>query len=182
MSRLILLHKPYGVLCQFTDAAGRATLADLVDVPDVYAAGRLDADSEGLVVLTDDGSLQARIADPRHKLGKTYLAQVDGDIPDAAIERLRRGVPLNDGPTRPAEVERIADPGWPARVPPIRTRRAIPTSWIRLTIREGRNRQVRRMTAAVGHPTLRLIRIAVGPWRLDALAPGAWREGDAHLL
>ena len=107
---------------------------------------------------------------------------VDGDIPEAALERLRRGVPLNDGLTRPAEAERIADPGWPERVPPIRTRRAIPTSWIRLTIREGRNRQVRRMTAAVGHPTLRLIRIAVGPWRLDALAPGAWREGDAHLL
>jgi 23S rRNA pseudouridine2457 synthase len=178
MSRLILLHKPYGVLCQFTDPDGRATLADFVDVPRVYPAGRLDTDSEGLVVLTDDGAQQARIADPRHKLEKRYLVQVDGAIDEAALERLRRGVTLNDGPTLPARAEAVADPGFAPRIPPIRVRRAIPTSWIALTIREGRNRQVRRMTAAVGHPTLRLVRVAVGPWRLDGLAPGAWRDAE----
>jgi 23S rRNA pseudouridine2457 synthase len=178
MSRLILLHKPYGVLCQFTDPDGRATLADFVDVPRVYPAGRLDTDSEGLVVLTDDGVQQARIADPRHTLEKTYLVQVDGAIDEAALERLRRGVTLNDGPTRPARAEAVADPGFAPRIPPIRVRRAIPTSWIALTIREGRNRQVRRMTAAVGHPTLRLVRVAVGPWRLDGLAPGEWRDAE----
>ncbi|MEY4374475.1 MAG: hypothetical protein RL760_641 [Candidatus Eisenbacteria bacterium] len=178
MSRLILLHKPYGVLCQFTDPDGRATLADFVDVPRVYPAGRLDTDSEGLVVLTDDGVQQARIADPRHTLEKTYLVQVDGAIDEAALERLRRGVTLNDGPTRPARAEAVADPGFAPRIPPIRVRRAIPTSWIALTIREGRNRQVRRMTAAVGHPTLRLVRVAVGPWRLDGLAPGEWSDAE----
>jgi len=178
MSRLILLHKPYGVLCQFTDPDGRATLADFVDVPRVYPAGRLDTDSEGLVVLTDDGAQQARIADPRHKLEKTYLVQVDGAIDETALERLRRGVTLNDGPTLPARAEAVADPGFAPRIPPIRVRRAIPTSWIALTIREGRNRQVRRMTAAVGHPTLRLVRVAVGPWRLDGLAPGEWRDAE----
>lgn len=176
MSRVILLHKPHGVLCQFTGELGRRTLASCVDVPGVYPAGRLDTDSEGLVVLTDDGALQARIADPRHKLPKTYLVQVDGTIGQEAIERLRRGVVLSDGPTRPAEARAIPDPGLPPRDPPIRVRRAIPTSWLELTLREGRNRQVRRMTAAVGHPTLRLVRVAVGPWRLDGLAPGAWRE------
>jgi 23S rRNA pseudouridine2457 synthase len=178
MSRLILLHKPYGVLCQFTDPDGRATLADFVDVPRVYPAGRLDTDSEGLVVLTDDGAQQARIADPRHKLEKTYLVQVDGAIDETALERLRRGVTLNDGPTLPARAEAVADPGFAPRIPPIRVRRAIPTSWLALTIREGRNRQVRRMTAAVGHPTLRLVRVAVGPWRLDGLAPGEWRDAE----
>ena len=176
MPRLILLNKPYLVLCQFTDSEGRPTLADYVPVPNVYPAGRLDHDSEGLVLLTDDGRLQSLIADPRHKLPKTYWAQVEG-IPDAeALRRLREGVVLKDGVTRPARVAVMAEPDvWP-RVPPIRERRAIPTTWLSLTISEGRNRQVRRMTAAVGHPTLRLIRWRVGPWTLEGLAPGAWRE------
>jgi 23S rRNA pseudouridine2457 synthase len=178
MTRLILLHKPHGVLCQFTDREARRTLAAFVPVPGVYAAGRLDADSEGLVVLTDDGALQARITDPRHELAKTYWVQVDGDIDERALARLCRGVTLSDGPTRPAHARRLPDPGLPPRDPPVRVRRAIPTSWIELTIREGRNRQVRRMTAAVGHPTLRLVRVAVGPWRLEGLAPGEWREGE----
>jgi 23S rRNA pseudouridine2457 synthase len=181
MARLLLLYKPYAVLCQFTDHDGRPTLADLVDVPGVYAAGRLDADSEGLVVLTDDGKLQARIADPRNRIEKTYWAQVDGDVGEAALEQLRRGVLLNDGRTKPARAERIDEPALPPRVPPIRVRRDIPTSWIELGLREGRNRQVRRMTAAVGHPTLRLVRAAVGPWRLDGLEPGRWREAPATL-
>jgi 23S rRNA pseudouridine2457 synthase len=176
MARLLLLNKPYGVLCQFTDAAGRRTLADHVRVPDVYAAGRLDADSEGLVVLTDDGALQARIADPRHELEKLYWVQVEGDIAEPALAALRRGVPLDGTVTRLARAQRIAEPALPPRVPPIRTRRAIPTSWIELGLHEGRNRQVRRMTASVGHPTLRLVRVAIGPWRLDGLAPGKWRD------
>lgn len=177
MARVILLNKPFRVLCKFTDAAGRPTLADFVPLPGVYPAGRLDADSEGLLVLTDDGALQARIADPRHKLTKVYWAQVEGTPSDDALMRLARGVVLADGPTRPAEVRRLeGEPDlWP-RDPPIRVRRAIPTAWIELAIREGRNRQVRRMTAAVGLPTLRLVRVAVGPWRLDGLAPGQWRE------
>ena len=179
MPCLLLLHKPYGVLCQFTDRDGRRTLAEHVGVPGVYAAGRLDADSEGLVVLTDDGRLQARIADPHHALEKVYWVQIDGDIDEPALARLRRGVTLSDGTTRPARAHRIPDPGLAARVPPIRVRRDIPTSWIELGVREGRNRQVRRMTAAVGHPTLRLVRVAVGPWRLDGLAPGEWREASA---
>ena len=176
MPRLLLLHKPHGVLCQFTSPEGRRTLADHVKVPGVYAAGRLDADSEGLVVLTDDGALQSRITDPRHDLEKTYWVQVEGEPGEDALERLRRGVRLGDGVTRPASARRIAEPALPPRDPPIRVRRAIPTSWLELTLREGRNRQVRRMTAAVGHPTLRLVRVAVGPWRLDGLAPGQWRE------
>jgi 23S rRNA pseudouridine2457 synthase len=178
MTRLLRLNKPYGVLSQFT-AGGTAhpTLADYVDVAGVYPAGRLDRDSEGLLLLTDDGALQARIADPRHKLSKTYLVQVEG-IPDAAaLEALRRGVALKDGPTRPAKARRIAPPGrlWP-RDPPIRVRRSVPDCWIELTLREGRNRQVRRMTAAVGHPTLRLIRWRIGDWTLDGLAPGEWAD------
>ena len=181
MARLLLLHKPYGVLCQFTSSAGRRTLAEFVRVPDVYAAGRLDADTEGLVVLTDDGVLQARIADPRHDLEKVYWAQVDGELSEDALARLRRGVQLPDGVTRPATARRITEPALPPREPPIRVRRAIPTSWLELSLREGRNRQVRRMTAAVGHPTLRLVRVAIGPWRLDGLAPGAWREAEARL-
>jgi 23S rRNA pseudouridine2457 synthase len=181
MPRLLLLHKPYGVLCQFTGPPDRPTLGDHVDVRGVYPAGRLDTDSEGLVVLTDDGMLQARIADPQHKLEKTYWVQVDGDIPEDALEQLRRGVVLNDGRTRPARAERIDDPALPPRVPPIRVRRDIPTSWIELGLREGRNRQVRRMTAAVGHPTLRLVRVAVGPWRLDGIEPGRWREAAPTL-
>ncbi|MFM2042222.1 MAG: ribosomal large subunit pseudouridine synthase [Pseudomonadota bacterium] len=177
MPRLILLNKPYDVLCQFTDGEGRRTLKDLVPVPGVYPAGRLDRDSEGLVVLTDDGALTTRIADPRHKLPKTYWVQVEG-VPDAAaLEALRRGVTLNDGPTLPAGAEAMAEPEglWP-RDPPVRFRRAIPTSWIRLTLREGRNRQVRRMTAAVGFPTLRLVRWSVGDWTLEGLEPGAWQS------
>ncbi len=176
MSRLLLLNKPHGVLCQFTSPEGRRTLADHVKVPGVYAAGRLDSDSEGLVVLTDDGALQSRITHPLHDLEKTYWVQVEGEIGEDALERLRRGVRLSDGPTRPVRARRIEPPGLPPRDPPIRVRRDIPTCWLELALREGRNRQVRRMTAAVGHPTLRLVRVAVGPWRLDGLAPGEWRE------
>jgi 23S rRNA pseudouridine2457 synthase len=180
---LVLFNKPYQVLCQFSDRAGRRTLAAFVRVPGVYPAGRLDYDSEGLLLLTDDGRLQARIADPRHDLEKTYWAQVEG-VPDAAaLERLRRGVRLRDGLTRPARVRLLPEAPslWP-REPPIRSRRAIPTAWLEISLREGRNRQVRRMTAAVGYPTLRLVRTAVGPWRMAGLAPGAWREGDPRLL
>ena len=179
MSRLILFNKPYDVLSQFTDRgtpAERVTLSRFIDVPGVYPAGRLDRDSEGLLLLTDDGRLQARIADPKFKLPKTYLVQVEG-VPDAAaLAALRTGVMLKDGPTRPAEVEAIEPPDlWP-RTPPIRVRQAIPDRWLRLTIREGRNRQVRRMTAAVGHPTLRLVRWRIGDWTLADLAPGTWRD------
>jgi 23S rRNA pseudouridine2457 synthase len=180
---LILLNKPYGVLCQFTDdspKAARPTLAGFVDVPGVYPAGRLDLDSEGLLLLTDDGRLQARLADPRFKTPKTYLVQVEGEPQDAALEALRRGVRLKDGMTLPALVERIDAPAlWP-RDPPVRFRKSVPDCWLRLTIREGRNRQVRRMTAAVGHPTLRLVRWQIGDWTLDGLAPGEWREGTAR--
>ena len=180
MARLILFNKPYGVLSQFTDARSptpRPTLSGFVDVPGVYPAGRLDFDSEGLLLLTDDGRLQARIADPRHKRPKTYLAQVEGEPGEASLDRLRRGVVLGDGVTLPATVERIAAPDlWP-RDPPIRVRRSIPDCWLRLTIVEGRNRQVRRMTAAVGHPTLRLVRWQVGEWTLDDLEPGRWIDG-----
>jgi 23S rRNA pseudouridine2457 synthase len=176
MARLILFNKPYGVLCQFTDAAGRRTLADFIPVADVYAAGRLDFDSEGLVVLTDDGALQRRISDPRHKLPKTYWVQVEGIPDERALRRLERGVRLKDGMTMPAKVRVIEPPDvWP-RTPPIRERRRIPTTWLSITLNEGRNRQVRRMTATVGFPTLRLIRQAVGPWRLGQLQPGEWRE------
>lgn len=175
-SRLILLNKPYDVLCQFTDGQGRPTLKDFVDVPAVYAAGRLDRDSEGLVVLTNDGRLQAAIADPRHKMAKTYWAQVEGTATPEAVDKLSRGLTLNDGPTRPAEVRLMAPPDLWARQPPVRFRPSIPTSWICLTLREGRNRQVRRMTAAVGLPTLRLVRVALGPWTLEGLAPGQWKD------
>ena len=178
MSRVILFNKPYGVLPQFTDTgtAGspRPTLSNFIDVPGVYPAGRLDMDSEGLMILTDDGRLQARISDPRYKLPKIYRVQVEGDVSDDALAQLRRGVQLKDGMTLPAEAERIADPQlWP-RDPPVRFRQNQPTTWISLQIREGRNRQVRRMTAAVGLPTLRLIRYAVGPYNLDALATAQW--------
>lgn len=176
MATLILLNKPYDVLSQFTDDEGRRTLADFLSLPGVYPAGRLDRDSEGLLLLTDDGAWQARIADPRHKLPKTYWVQVEG-IPDqAALQQLAHGVQLKDGLTRPAHAQLMDEPlVWP-RNPPIRYRANIPTSWLALIISEGRNRQVRRMTAAVGHPTLRLIRYAVGDWTLDGLAPGEWRR------
>ncbi|SEK34240.1 rRNA large subunit pseudouridine synthase E [Roseovarius nanhaiticus] len=177
MPRLILFNKPHGVLSQFTDeGSGHPTLAAYVDVPGVYPAGRLDRDSEGLLLLTDDGKLQARIADPKFKKPKTYLAQVEGVPDNAALIALTQGVTLKDGPTRPATVRRIAPPElWP-RVPPVRFRKSVPDSWIELTITEGRNRQVRRMTAHVGHPTLRLVRWRIGEWSLDGIAPGTWRE------
>jgi 23S rRNA pseudouridine2457 synthase len=175
--RVLLLNKPFGVICQFTPSGGKPTLKDFVAVPRVYPAGRLDTDSEGLLVLTDDGALQAQIADPRHKLEKGYWAQVEGIASEEALEKLRGGVELNDGDTLPASARVIAQPPgiWP-RDPPIRVRKNIPTSWLEIDLREGRNRQVRRMTAAVGLPTLRLVRFRVGPWRLEDLAPGAWRE------
>lgn len=177
MTTVVLLNKPYGVLTQFTDSGGRPTLADYLPVPGVYPAGRLDADSEGLVVLTDDGGLQARIADPRHKLAKTYYVQVEGIPTDEALQRLRAGVDLGDFVTRPCMARRIEAPAtlWP-RTPPIRYRAAIPDSWLEIVLKEGKNRQVRRMTAKVGFPTLRLIRWAVGDWTLAGLQPGEWRE------
>ncbi|MGZ2257851.1 pseudouridine synthase [Roseobacter sp. A03A-229] len=180
MTRVILFHKPFGVLSQFTDkgtaGSARPTLSRYIEVPGVYPAGRLDKDSEGLLVLTDDGKLQARIANPRHKMAKTYLVQVEGTPQPAALDQLRRGVTLKDGPTRPAEVAQIdpPDPLWP-RDPPVRFRKTVPDAWLRVTIREGRNRQVRRMTAHVGLPCLRLIRVQVGHWALNDLTPGAWR-------
>jgi 23S rRNA pseudouridine2457 synthase len=179
MSRLILFNKPFGVLSQFTDRgtpAARPTLSGFIDLPGVYPAGRLDQDSEGLLLLTDDGRLQARIADPKFKTAKTYLIQVEGDADEAQLEALRRGVKLKDGLTRPAEAELIpAPPLWP-RDPPVRFRKTVPDCWLRLTIREGRNRQVRRMTAAVGLPTLRLVRWSIGEWSVEGLDPGRWRE------
>lgn len=181
MARLILLHKPCNVLCQFSDNQGRATLADYVSVPGVYPAGRLDRDSEGLVLLTDNGGLQHRIAHPARKMAKTYLVQVEGEPDQAAIDALGRGVRLKDGLTAPAQVRTIPAPSLPPRIPPVRHRPSIPTRWLELVLTEGRNRQVRRMTAAVGHPTLRLIRTRVGPWLLDPLAPGEWRREDVHL-
>ncbi|WP_128515537.1 pseudouridine synthase [Tabrizicola thermarum] len=174
---LILLNKPYDVLCQFSRDGDRAVLADYVARKGVYPAGRLDRDSEGLVVLTDDGRLQARIADPKFKQEKTYFAQVEGVVGEDALERLRLGLLLNDGPTLPAKAKAVAEPGWLwPRTPPIRVRKSVPDGWIELTIREGRNRQVRRMCAAVGLPCLRLIRWRVGDWTLEGLAPGQWRE------
>jgi 23S rRNA pseudouridine2457 synthase len=174
---LIALNKPYGVLCQFTTDDGRPTLADYVKHKDVYPAGRLDHDSEGLLLLTDDGRLAHRLTDPQHKQPKTYLVQVDGPVSDDAIAALRRGVQLKDGLTLPAGAEHAIEPDWLwSRDPPVRFRKAIPTSWLTVTLREGRNRQVRRMTAAVGFPTLRLIRVRVGDYALDGLAPGETRQ------
>ena len=176
-ARLLRFHKPYGVLSQFTPEGKWQGLKDWIDVPGVYVAGRLDADSEGLLLLTNDGQLQARISDPRHKMAKTYWVQIEGVPSDAALQQLRDGVDLKDGKTLPAQA-RLVDPQpamWP-RNPPIRVRQAIPDCWIELIIREGKNRQVRRMTAAVGHPTLRLVRMAIGPYTLDGLQPGEWAE------
>jgi 23S rRNA pseudouridine2457 synthase len=176
MPRIILFNKPYDVLCQFTDAGGRHTLADFITQKSFYAAGRLDRDSEGLVVLSEHGELQHQIAHPKNKMAKRYWVQVEGVPDEAALATLREGVELKDGRTRPAQVRRLEAPEqiWP-RTPPIRFRKSVADSWLELTIHEGKNRQVRRMTAAIGHPTLRLIRYSIGPWTLDGLAPGEWR-------
>ena len=179
MAQMILFNKPFGVLSQFTDARSptqRPTLSGFIDTPGVYPAGRLDKDSEGLLILTDDGHQQARIANPKHKMAKTYLVQVEGIPTEAALQALRDGVTLKDGPTKPAGAERIAPPDlWP-RDPPIRQRKSVPDSWIKIILREGRNRQVRRMTAHVGFPTLRLVRWQIGPWSLEGIATGTWKS------
>ena len=177
---LIAFNKPFGVICKFRPEPGRPTLADFIKIPDVYPAGRLDTDSEGLLLLTDNGALQARISDPEHKLPKVYWAQVEGKPTDAALTALRNGVTLNDFTSKPAGARLIEEPAnlWP-RDPPIRYRAKIPTSWIELTLREGKNRQVRRMTAHVGFPTLRLVRAAIGSVNVEGLTPGTWREIDA---
>lgn len=181
MARLILLNKPFNVLSQFSGGKPGETLADFVKVPAVYPAGRLDKDSEGLLLLTDDGRLQAEISSPRFKLPKTYLVQVEGIPDEEALTKLCHGVPLSDGPTRPAKARLIDPPALWDRNPPVRYRKSVPDSWISLTITEGRNRQVRRMTAAVGFPTLRLVRWQIGDWTLEGLAPGEWRDEPAAL-
>ena len=181
--RLLLVNKPFRVLTQFTSEDGKASLKDLVDAPDMYPAGRLDYDSEGLVLLTNWGALQAKLAEPKFKVPKSYFVQVEGVPTVTATAQLRSGVELNDGMTRPADAALVGEPEWLwPRDPPIRFRRDIPTHWMSLTIREGRNRQVRRMTAAVGFPTLRLIRWSIGPWSLEGLEPGESREADPHEL
>lgn len=179
MARLILFNKPYAVLSQFTDRGSetvRQTLSDFIDVPGVYPAGRLDRDSEGLLLLCDDGKLQARIADPRFKMPKCYLVHIEGEPDEARLNQLRRGVRLKDGMTRPAQVERVSDPDLWLRDPPIRVRKSVPDCWLKITINEGKNRQVRRMTAAVGHPTLRLVRWSIGDWTVEGMKPGEWTE------
>jgi 23S rRNA pseudouridine2457 synthase len=182
MAQLLLLNKPFNVLCQFTDNEGRKTLADYVNTPNVYPAGRLDYDSEGLVLLTDSGALQARIADPKNKMVKTYWVQVEGSPDNNQLDALRKGVTLNDGPTRPAKVAIIEAPDIWDRSPPIRQRANDLTTWLQIEISEGRNRQVRRMTAHIGHPTLRLVRVAIGPWSLDGIKqPGTSHAVEVHL-
>jgi len=177
MSRILIFNKPYNVICQFSDDGLHATLADFIQLPGFYPAGRLDTDSEGLLLLTDDGKLQHRITDPKHKLPKTYWVQVEGVPDEGALAQLQRGVLLRDGLTRPAGVERMNEPaGLWSRTPPIRERKNNPVSWLELTLHEGKNRQIRRMTAAVGYPTLRLIRYRIGDWVLDDMEPGVWRE------
>lgn len=177
MSKIILFNKPFQVLSQFSASDSKQTLADYIDLPAVYPAGRLDFDSEGLMLLTDDGKLQARIADPRYRKTKTYLVQVEHIPERKALVALRRGIELKDGMTAAAKVSAVDEPDWLwPRLPPIRQRREIPTQWLSIEICEGRNRQVRRMTAAVGHPTLRLIRVAIGDWTLNGLEPGCWRH------
>ena len=177
----IVFHKPYGVLPSFTDPQGRATLADYIQVAGVYAAGRLDRDSEGLLILTSDGALAHRITDPKYKLPKVYWVQVERIPEDTALDRLRQGIVLSGTRTKPAMVRRLArEPSLPERPVPIRVRRSVPTAWIEIVLHEGMNRQVRRMTAAVGHPTLRLVRMAIGPVRLGGLAPGEWRQMNAQ--
>ncbi|MES1926604.1 pseudouridine synthase [Salinisphaera sp. T31B1] len=177
-ARLLAFNKPFGVLCQFSDGERRATLKDFIDVPDVYPAGRLDRDSEGLLLLTNDGRLQARIAHPRQKMIKTYWAQVEGEPDTGQLDGLRAGPKLKDGATAPADVAVMAEPALWTRDPPVRYRKTVPTTWLEIRIAEGRNRQVRRMTAAVGLPTLRLVRAAVGDWALGPLSPGQWCEID----
>ncbi|MZR61704.1 pseudouridine synthase [Alcanivorax sp. DP30] len=180
MAKLILLNKPFQVLSQFQDDQGRRTLREFIPVPGVYPAGRLDWDSEGLLLLTDDGGLQARISSPRFHLPKTYLVQVEGQPGDRDLQKLRQGITLKDGPTRPAQVQRIDAPSlWP-RNPPVRSRKTVSDSWLKLTIDEGRNRQVRRMTAAIGFPTLRLVRWQIGDWKVEGLSPGEWQTTEVH--
>ncbi|MBS9404444.1 pseudouridine synthase [Halomonas sp. TRM85114] len=186
MSSLYLLHKPYHMLSQFTDhsVAGvmpRATLADIITVPNIYAAGRLDYDSEGLLLLSDDGQLIHRIADPRHKQPKVYRLQVEGCPDDASLQTLRHGVTLKDGQTRPTKIRRLTTSGLAERDPPLDPKRHAETQWLEMTLTEGRNRQVRRMLAHVGHPVLRLVRVAIGPWQLDDMAPGEWRREVLHV-
>ena len=181
MAGIILFNKPFNVLSQFTDARGRLTLANFLDAPGYRVAGRLDYDSEGLLLLTDDGRLQHQVTAPASKQWKNYLVQVEGVIDNNALQRLRAGVELRDGPTLPARARRIDEPALWARDPPVRARKTVPDSWLALSIREGRNRQVRRMTAAVGFPTLRLVRAAIGPWRLEQLQPGQYRELSVHV-